>query len=126
LPVKARPNGELRGASDPKLKGEWYWRVAKVFTLPVLALFALALSYVDSRRGKSTGMVLAFLVYLTYTNMLAYTVALVKKGQATDGTPIWVVHGAYFILACYCLYRRNYNLPLIPEIKRKSAKPVAA
>ena len=116
LPVRARPNNELRESDDPKLKSEWYWRIAKVFTLPILAIFALALSHVDSRRGKATGMVLAFLVYLTYTNMLAYTVALIKKGEATSGAPVWLVHALYLVLACYCLYRRNYNLPLIPEL----------
>ena len=124
LPVKARSNAELRNSTDLTLKSEWYWRVAKVFTLPVLAIFALALSYVDSRRGKSTGMILAFMVYLTYTNLLAYTVALVKKGGAIDGSPIWLVHALYFVLACYCLYRRNYNLPILPEIPifRKKAR----
>jgi lipopolysaccharide export system permease protein len=117
LPVRARPNNELRGSNDPKLKSEWYWRIAKIFTLPVLAIFALALSHVDSRRGKATGMALAFLVYLTYTNMLAYTVALIKKGEVNDGTPIWIVHAIYLTVACYCLYRRNYNLPLTPEMQ---------
>lgn len=128
LPVRARPNSELRGSTDPKLKSEWYWRIAKVFTLPILAIFALALSHVDSRRGKSTGMVLAFIVYLTYTQMLAYTVALVKKGDVTNGTLIWLVHLSYFVLACYCLYRRNYNLPLIPEMRSslKNQNPVDA
>ncbi len=116
LPVRARPNNELRESTDPRLKSEWYWRVAKVFTLPVLAIFALALSFVDSRRGKSSGLMLAFLVYLTYTNLLAYSVALVKKGEAIDGTPIWLVHALYFVLASYCLYRRNFNLPMVPDI----------
>ena len=116
LPVRSRPNSELVNATDPQLRSEWYWRIAKIFTLPILAIFALGLSHVDSRRGKSTGMIMAFLVYLTYTNLLGYTVALVKKGEATTGTPIWLVHGLYFVIACYCLYRRNYNLPLIPEI----------
>lgn len=123
LPIRARTNQELRNSDDPKLRSEWYWRVAKVFTLPVLALFALALSHVDSRRGKASGMFFAFLVYLTYTNLLGYTVALVKKGSASSGAPIWIVHGLYFCLAIYCLYRRNYNLPMFPSfnLKRKSA-----
>ncbi len=125
LPVRARSNSELRNSNDSKLKSEWYWRIAKVFTLPILALFALALSHVDSRRGKSSGMVLAFLVYLTYTNMLAYTVALIKKGEAANGTPIWIVHAVYFTLACYCLYRRNYNLPLLPEINLRRRRAEA-
>ncbi|MBT8114777.1 MAG: LPS export ABC transporter permease LptF, partial [Arenicella sp.] len=105
LPVRARSNSELRNSTILSHRSEWYWRVAKVFTLPVLALFALALSYVDSRRGKSTGLVLAFLVYLTYTNLLGYTIALIKKGDVDGSAPIWIVHGVYFLLAVYCLYR---------------------
>lgn len=115
LPIRARSNEELRNSDNPTFRSEWYWRVAKIFTLPVLAIFALALSHVDSRRGRSTGLVMAFLVYLTYTNLLGYTVALVKKGESATGTPIWIVHLVYFLLAVYCLYRRNYNLPMIPS-----------
>ena len=117
LPVRARPNSELRASSDPKLRSEWFWRIAKVFTLPILTLFALALSHVDARQGKSSGLMVAFLVYLTYTNLLGYTVALIKKSEVPSGTPIWLVHGAYLLLAIYCLYRRNYNLPLLPQFK---------
>ncbi len=124
LPVRARGNAELMSSDLPHYRSEWYWRIAKVFTLPILALFALALSHVDSRKGKSSGLTLAFLVYLTYTNLLGYTVALIKKGDAMTGTPIWLVHGSYFLLALYCLYRRNYNLPLLPSFsfgKRNAA-----
>ena len=116
LPIRALANAELQNSSDPKKLSEWYWRVAKVFTLPILAIFALALSHVDSRRGKATGTALAFLVYLTYTNFLAYAVALVKKGVYSDGTIIWAVHLSYAMLAIYCLYRRNYNLSLLPQL----------
>lgn len=115
LPVKARPNSEIMNSEDPRERSEWYWRIGKIFTLPVLALFALGLSFVDARRGKATGLVLAFVVYLTYNNALAYTVSLVRKGSISSPTPILLVHGLYFILAVYCLYRRNYNLPLIPS-----------
>jgi len=125
LPVRARTNNELTdNLHKPKFASEWYWRVAKVFTLPILTIFALALSHVDSRRGKSTGMVLAFLVYLTYTNLLGYAVALVKKGTITSGTPIFMVHIFFAVFAIYCLYRRNYNMPLFPEIRR--SRPVEA
>lgn len=124
-PIRARTNTELRESDDPRMRSEWYWRIAKVFTLPVLALFALALSHVDSRRGKSSGMIMAFLVFLTYSQLLGYTVALIKKGQVSNGVPVLIVHGFYFILACYCLYRRNYNLPMIPELKLFRRQPVS-
>ncbi|GAA6138596.1 LPS export ABC transporter permease LptF [Arenicella sp. 4NH20-0111] len=116
-PIRALSNTDVRESSDPRLRSEWYWRIAKVFTLPVLALFALALCHVDSRKGKSSGMVMAFAVFLTYFQLIGYTVALIRKGLSDDGMPIWIVHGVYFLLACYCLYRRNYNLPMLPSIK---------
>ena len=126
LPIRARSNQELSSSIDPKEVGEWYWRIGKIFTLPVLAIFALALSHVDSRQGKASGMALAFLVFLTYQQMLAYSVALIKKSELSNGGPIWLVHAVYFLLACYCLYRRNYNLPLIPSLPRLRRKRVTS
>jgi len=35
VPVRAKSNNELRVSQVPKLKSEWYWRIAKIFTLPV-------------------------------------------------------------------------------------------
>lgn len=116
FPIRAHSNNELRGSDDPRKISEWYWRIAKIFTLPVLAIFALALSHVDSRRGKSSGMVMAFLVFLTYSQLLVTAVTFVKNGQTTSPLPIWGVHLLYLSLACYCLYRRNYNLPMFPQI----------
>lgn len=124
LPIRALSNDELKNSDNPKYRGEWYWRIAKVFTLPVLAIFALALSFVDSRRGKSTGMILAFLIYLTYTNLLGYAVALVQKGKVESGTPIWFVHIMFAIFAVYCLYRRNKNMPIFPELAKPSLRAI--
>jgi len=112
---KARPNSEIYNSQNARLKKEWYWRIGKVFILPILALFALALSHVDSRQGKSSGMVIAFLVYITYYYLLGYSAELIENGDYTSGFPIWVVHGVYFAFAIYCFYRRNYNLPLTPQ-----------
>jgi len=125
LPVSARSNEVLMASEDPREKSEWYWRVGKIFTLPILALFALGLCHVDSRRGKASGLVMAFVVYLTYTNMLGYTVALIRRGDISSGAPIWIVHSIYLIIAVYCLYRRNYNMPLLPSLGLGKRKRVA-
>ena len=123
---KARPNSDLINATRPELKSEWYWRIGKVFILPILALFALALSHVDSRQGKSSGMITAFLIYITYYYLLGYASSLIKKGDYATGMPIWVIHGVYFIFAVYCFYRRNNNLPLTPQFRSISTKRVKA
>jgi len=117
-----RPSYELINSSDIAMQSELYWRISKIFVLPILALFALALTHADSRQGKSSGLVLAFLVYITYYYLIGYTVALVKKGDVASGMPIWLVHGSYFLFALYCLYRRNSGLPLMPQMFYRKQK----
>lgn len=124
VPIRARSNLEVMTSDSPKLKSEWYWRLAKIFTLPVLAIFALALSHVDTRRGKSSGLVIAFVVYLSYTNLLGYAVALIRQGRFDGGAPVWFVHGVFFMFAMYCLWRRIENLPLFPEFRVSKRAPV--
>jgi len=116
LPIRARPNKEVSSSDNPRMKGEWYWRIAKMFVVPILAIFALALSYVNSRSGKSSGMLIAFLVYFVYSNLLNYAVAAVQRGQVQGPFLIWLVHVIFALLAMFLLYRRNENLPLIPNI----------
>lgn len=120
VPIRARSNVEIMFSDKPQMRGEWYWRIAKVMLVPVLAIFALALSHVDTRRGKSSGMFLAFLIYFIYSNLFTYSVALVKKGQVQSGAGIWWVHIVFLLLAMYCLYRRNVNLPLLPSLRRSA------
>ena len=115
LPIRARDNLELIDSDNPRMKGEWYWRVAKVFLVPILAVFALALSYVNSRSGKSGGMIIAFVIYFLYSNLLNYSVAIVQKGQLKSPIMIWIVHVIFALLSIYFLYRRNQNLPLFPR-----------
>ena len=115
IPIRARGNAELSSSDNPAMKGEWYWRVAKVFLVPILAVFALALSYVNSRGGKSGGMVIAFVIYFIYSNLLNYSVAVVQKGQIKTPILIWLVHTTFALLSIYFLYRRNQNLPLFPR-----------
>ncbi|MGH1542479.1 MAG: LPS export ABC transporter permease LptF [Arenicella sp.] len=122
LPIRARSNTEVMNSDQPQLRGEWYWRIAKVMLVPVLAIFGLALSFVDPRRAKSSGIMLAFLVYFIYSNLFTYSVALVKKGTVKTGAGIWWVHIIFLLLALYCLYRRNANLSLFPHFFSKPLK----
>jgi len=117
LPVKALQNAEIAYAEHPILRGEWYWRIAKVMVFPVLTLFALGLSFVDGRGGRASGMVAAFMVYLFYTNILGYMIAAVKKENFSSSAPIWLVHLTFLLIGLVILYRRNFNLPLWPRFQ---------
>jgi len=121
LPTRARTNSEVRNATSSKLKS-WYWRISKVLIVPVLAIFALALSFEDVRKGRSTGLIVALLVYLFYSNMTAYAVATIKKGKGDGALMLWLIHLVFLAISLYLLNRRNNNLPFIPSISFMSSK----
>ena len=125
LPIKALPSTEIMRSEMPAKRSEWVWRIAKIFTLPVLSIFALALMNVNSRKGGTQGGVLAFIIYLSYSNILGYSVALMKQNKSLSSTPVIIVHLCFATAAIYCLYRRNFNLPLLPNFQMPLIKRIS-
>jgi lipopolysaccharide export system permease protein len=126
LPIKALPTTQVMNSDTPAKYGEWIWRIAKVFTLPILSIFGLALIDLDHRNGSSKGRILAFTIYLTYSNFLGYAVTKIKQGDSLSPAPALLVNLSFAVFAVYCLYRRNYNLPLIPKSWRFKLTRAAA
>ena len=114
LPVKGRPMKELWSADHPQLVSEWNWRITKVIVVPILALFALVFSHVNPREGRLLGMILAFLTYFLYSNVLGFGVALIKKGELDGGWGLLTIHAVFLVVAVYFFTRRSRNLPFLP------------
>jgi len=111
-PPKSKSTLELWNATDVSYRGELTWRMAKIFVFPVLSLFALAFSHVDTRGKKGGGTIAAFLVYLVYSNLLGYSVALYKRGDVESSSIVWAVHISFALMGCLSLYMRNENLSM--------------
>lgn len=122
-PVKGRPTAVVRGDPHPALISEWQWRIAKVILVPVLAVFALTFSFVNPRQARLPSMIMAFLAYFLYTNLLGFSVAMVSKSRIDPSLGLWWVHGMFLAIAMYFLYRRQKNLSLLPmpRIRMRSA-----
>ncbi len=116
VPIKGRSTPLVYNSDHPQMIGEWHWRIAKVVVIPILALFALSLSYVSPRQGRVTNMLFAFLIYFIYTNLLGFSVALLKKGRLDGEVGLWSVHGVFLVIALYFFYRRSRNLSLVPRL----------
>ncbi|MDH3281588.1 MAG: LptF/LptG family permease, partial [Gammaproteobacteria bacterium] len=114
LPVKGRPMKELWSADHPQLVSEWNWRITKVIVVPILAFFALVFSHVNPREGRLLGMILAFLTYFLYSNVLGFGVALIKKGELDGGWGLLTIHAVFLVVAVYFFTRRSRNLPFLP------------
>jgi len=113
-PVKARPTPVVAADPHPALVSEWHWRISKVLVVPVLALFALTFSFVSPRQNRLPGMIMAFLVYFLYTNLLGFGVAMISKGRLSGDVGLWWIHLAFLLIGMVLFYRRARNLDLVP------------
>ncbi len=124
-PVKGRPTAVIFRDTHPALISEWHWRVAKVIMVPILAVFALSLSFVNPRQGRMPSMILAFMAYFLYTNFLGFSVAMLSKSRFDPNVGLWWVHAIFLFLASVFLYRRQKNAPLlpVPRIRWRRTRP---
>jgi len=125
-PVKARPTTVIAGDPHPALVSEWHWRISKVVVVPVLALFALTFSFVPPRQNRLPGMIMAFLIYFLYTNLLGFGVAMISKGRLSGEVGLWWIHLGFLLLGAVLFYRRARNLPLVPVPRLRLPKLRAA
>jgi lipopolysaccharide export system permease protein len=99
---------------------ELQWRLALPISAILLVLLAIPLSFVDPRSGRSANFMMAILVYIIYNNLLSITQAWLAQGKINAFIGLWPVHILFLILTIYLLYRRLFQLPLIPKFNRPS------
>lgn len=119
-PLRGRPTTEIYGEAHPRSISEWHWRIAKVILVPVLAVFALTFSFVNPRQGRLPSMVMAFLAYFLYTNVLGFSVSMLSRSSIDPTVGLWWAHAIFIFIAAVFLYRRQMNLSLIPTPKFRS------
>ncbi len=114
LPVKAMRTFDLLAEDHRSATGELHWRISKVAMLPVLMIFALAFSSIRYRKARFPGLVAALLVYFIYSNLLGFSIAMIRKGTLNPHIGLWIVHACFLALAIYFFNRRDKNKRLLP------------
>lgn len=77
----ALPTKDLFGNNDPKYRSELMWRISLPFTVLILALLAVPLSYVNTRSGNSYHVLTASGLFLIYQNGLTFLRDAVEDGK---------------------------------------------
>ncbi len=77
---KAMSTLDLIAERKPGNVAELHWRIALPLAVLIMALFAIPLSFVNPRSGRSWNMILAILVYVLYNNLLSIFQALHRRG----------------------------------------------
>ena len=79
-------SAELAGSSNPKDQAEYQWRLSTPLTTLLLALLTVPLSRSRPRQGRYARLLLAFLVYAAYYNLLEVSQTWLKQQKASS---IW-------------------------------------
>lgn len=84
---------------------ELSWRVGLPVSALILALLAIPLSFVNPRAGRSMNLVLALLIYMTYSNLLSIMQAWISQSRVSFTMGLGV-HFVMLALLVLLLYRR--------------------
>lgn len=85
---------------------ELEWRLGMPITAIILALFAIPLSFVNLRAGRSVNLILAILVYMIYNNLFSVANVWVAQGKVSPAAGLWGVHAGMLLVLLVLFYRR--------------------
>ena len=97
---------ELLLTRTPPNLAELSWRLGLPFSALILSLLAIPLSFVNPRAGRSMNLVLALLVFMTYSNLLSIVQAAIAQTRMSFTVGVWVVHLCMLLLLATLFYRR--------------------
>jgi lipopolysaccharide export system permease protein len=101
----------MRDRTAPNL-GEFAWRIGLPLSALILSVLAIPLSFVNPRAGRSLNLVLALLIYMTYSNLLSIAQAYIAQSKISFAIGLWGVHGTMVLVLLALFYRRLAVVPL--------------
>lgn len=99
--------------------GEILWRIGLPLMVFVFAIIAVPLSYIDPRRGRYTALIMAVLLYFTYSNLLKLMQAWVSTGKLSFSIGWWLLHVVIALIGLtLIIYRQNRSITLFGRYKK--------
>lgn len=108
--VEEKTPGQLWNSERLKDQVELQWRVSISVTLVVLAILAVPLSYIAPRQGRFGKVGYAFLVFLIYINLMAFSRAQIEAKVIPLAINFWWIHVIFIIISIFLLASRNRKL----------------
>jgi lipopolysaccharide export system permease protein len=113
---------------DRYAMAELLWRISAPVTCLILILLAIPLGFVNPRAGSSTNLIIAVLIFFTYSNFIKLLEASVKQGRLSFAMSWWPLHlVAALVVVLLFSWRLNVNhryhpLVLLSRFKRARHK----
>lgn len=113
--AEALPTELLIANPTPLNLGELLWRIALPLMCLALLLLAIPLSFVNPRAGRSANLGIAFLLVVTYLNLVNVAQAMVMQGRMPFMATWWPVHiGVLVVILFLFSWRLKVNSPAHP------------
>ncbi len=86
---------------------ELQWRISPAISVVVLGLLAIPLSHSAPREGRSARILLGFMAYVVYINMLQMSRSWVAGGSVLGALGLWWVHALVAVVTLFWLQRQG-------------------
>ena len=110
--TKAMSTLELLEQHKPEQIAELHWRIGLPIAVLVMGLFAVPLSVVNPRSGRSWNLIIAILTYILYNNLLSIFQAWTAQGKIPGWVGLWPVHLAMAAAIAFLFYRQLFRIRL--------------
>jgi len=120
--TKAMNTLDLINEHKPEQLAELHWRVALPLAVLIMALFAIPLSFVNPRSGRSWNLILAVLIYALYNNLLSIFQAWTASQRIPAWLGLWPVHITMVVLVALLFYKQLFGFRWLVTGKRGPAK----
>ncbi len=115
--TKSVSTWDLLRVPEPPNLAELSWRIGLPASALILALLAIPLSFVNPRAGRSMNLVLALLIYMSYSNLLSIAQATIAQSRLSLAAGLLGVHAAMLLLLMLLFYRRLIVFSLFRHIR---------
>lgn len=115
--TKTTSTAELLQNRTPATMAELSWRIGLPVSALLLSLLAIPLSFVNPRAGRSMNLLLALLIYATYSNLLSIVQASIAQSRIDLTLGVWGVHALMAALLVVLFYRRVMVFSLFRLLK---------
>ncbi|CAB3776349.1 LPS export ABC transporter permease LptF [Pararobbsia alpina] len=111
--------GELIASPTPANLAELAWRIGLPLLAINLMLLAIPLAHQSPRRSRTTNLVMAVLIYLTYSNFLNLVQSWIEQGRVPFVVGLVALHVVVSVIVVVLFKIRARNRPLFPRLRAK-------
>ncbi|MGV2289662.1 LPS export ABC transporter permease LptF [Trinickia sp. YCB016] len=98
---------------NPDKLAEFSWRTGLPLMAINLMLLGIPLAYQNPRRGRTINLVMAVLIFFTYSNLLNIVQSYIEQGRMSFGVGLVGLHIVIALLVVFLFWLRVRNRPLI-------------